>query len=301
MSEVMIGLRNSPSQVMARQRIEARINTRKLFAAIDADPAIVGAGVVYIDADFNVVTLREFTPLCSLKPKRIIVREAQRNISPQQFAQHVQSNPRESRLLYEGFNATMACTGAVLGWIAVIGGTAIVPFTGGASLVITSLGLAATAASTAQCGIGLARVGNEVLSPANNDALDSNEWYQGISQALDIVALAGVGAAGLTVAKLLNARKAMTGRSWFQSLKNLNRQERKRLTDELLQIENPTLTPKLRKALQEAGAMPKRYGATEISAKFAVTIKDALSIGSGLAGSGIVQSYAIGLYEELGE
>lgn len=247
------------------------------------------------------MTLREFTPLCSLKPKRIIVREAQRNISPQQFAQHVQSNPRESRLLYEGFNATMACTGAVLGWIAVIGGTAIVPFTGGASLVITSLGLAATAASTAQCGIGLARVGNEVLSPANNDALDSNEWYQGISQALDIVALSGVGAAGLTVAKLLNARKAMTGRSWFQSLKNLNRQERKRLTDELLQIENPTLTPKLRKALQEAGAMPKRYGATEISAKFAVTIKDALSIGSGLAGSGIVQSYAIGLYEELGE
>lgn len=53
MSEVMIGLRNSPSQVMARQRIEARINTRKLFAAIDADPAIVGAGVVYIDADFT--------------------------------------------------------------------------------------------------------------------------------------------------------------------------------------------------------------------------------------------------------
>lgn len=301
MSEVMIGLRNSPSQVLARQSIEARINVRKIYAAIDAEPAIVGAGVVYIDADFNVVTLREFTPICSIKPKRIIVREAPRNISPQQFAQHVQTNPRESRLIYEGFSASMACTGAVLGWIAVIGGTAIVPFTGGASLVITTLGLAATAASTAQCGIGLARVSNEINNPARNDALDSEEWYQGMSQALDIVALAGVGSAGLTIAKLLNTRKAMTGRRWYESLKGLNRQERKRLTDELHKIENPALTPKLRKALQAAGTLPKRYGTAEISAKFAVTIKDAIGVGTGLAGSTIVQNHVIGLYEELGE
>ncbi len=67
-----IGMDYSPSQFMARQRIESQINLPRLFAAIDADPGIVGAGVVYIDAEFNVVTLREFKPICSIRPKRII-------------------------------------------------------------------------------------------------------------------------------------------------------------------------------------------------------------------------------------
>src|SRR3546814_19485464 len=66
------------SQFMARQRIESQINLPRLFAAIDADPSIVGAGVVYIDAEFNVVTLREFKPICSIAPKRVILREAKR-------------------------------------------------------------------------------------------------------------------------------------------------------------------------------------------------------------------------------
>ncbi|MCO8171379.1 NAD synthetase [Pseudomonas sp. 21LCFQ02] len=301
MSQVLIGLRNTPSQIMARQRIEANINLQKLYAAIDAEPAIVGAGVVYIDAEFNVVTLREFTPICSIKPKRIILREAQKNISAQQFAQHVQTNPRESRLLSESFNTSMSCAGAVLGWIAIIGGTAIIPFTGGMSTLITAAGWAATGASSLQCVAGLSRVGMEMVAPAALDALDTEEWYQNASQALDIVALTGVAATGLTIAKLMSVRKAMTGRSWYQSLKNLNRQERKRLTDELLKIQDPALTPKLRKALQAAGELPKRYTSSEISAKFAVTLKDALGVGTGLAGSGIVQNYAIGLYEELAE
>ena len=75
MSDYLIGLRNTPSQVMARQRIEAMIDLRKLYTAIDADPAISGAGVVYIDANFNVVTLREFTPICSIRPKRMARKE----------------------------------------------------------------------------------------------------------------------------------------------------------------------------------------------------------------------------------
>ncbi len=64
-----IGMDFNRSQFMARQRIESQINLPRLFAAIDADPGIVGAGVVYIDADFNVITLREFKPICSIKPR----------------------------------------------------------------------------------------------------------------------------------------------------------------------------------------------------------------------------------------
>ncbi|QNH01429.1 NAD synthetase [Pseudomonas sediminis] len=301
MSDYLIGLRNTPSQMMARQRIEAMIDLRKLYAAIDADPAISGAGVVYIDSKFNSVTLREFTPICSIRPKRIIIREAQRNVSPQQFVQQVQSNPRESRLVAESVNTSLACAGAVLGWIAIIGGTAIVPFTGGASLVIAAVGVSAAAASTAQCGIGTMRVLNEVNDPTRNDELDSEEWYKNMSRALDVVSLAGVASTGATVVRVMNMRKAMTGRSWHQSLRGLSRQERRRLTNEILENRNPALTPALRKSLQRSGELPKRFSTSEISSALAINIRDALSVGTGLLGSGMVQTYAIGLYEELAE
>ena len=111
-----IGMDSNRSQFMARQRIESQINLPRLFAAIDADPAIVGAGVVYIDADFNVVTLREFQPICSIAPKRVILREAQKYIAPTQFAQQVQDNPRESRLVGEAVNTTLSCAGAAIGF-----------------------------------------------------------------------------------------------------------------------------------------------------------------------------------------
>ncbi|WP_061238819.1 hypothetical protein [Ectopseudomonas composti] len=301
MSDYLIGLRNTPSQVMARQRIEAMIDLRKLYFAIDADPAISGAGVVYIDSNFNVVTLREFTPICSIKPKRIIIREAPRNISPQQFAQQVQGNPRESRVVAESVNTTLACAGAVLGWIAIIGGSAIVPFTGGASLVITSLGVAAASASSLQCVAGAARVYTEIKDPEALDRLDSEEWYQNTSKALDIISLGGVAGSGATILRVMNMRRAMTGRSWYQSLSGLSRQERRRLTNEILENRNPALTPAMRKALQSSGQLPKRMATTEISSALAINIKDALGAGIGLLGSSTVQTYAIGLYEELDE
>ncbi|MCD5995981.1 NAD synthetase [Pseudomonas sp. CDFA 602] len=301
MSQAMIGLNNSPSQLLARRSVEARINVQRLFATIDADPGIVGAGVVYIDSDYNVITLREFTPVCSIKPKRIILREAKRNIAPQQFAREVQTNPRESRLLYEAFSTTMSCGGAILGWIAVFGGGAAVPFTGGASLVITAIGYASTAASTAQCAIGLTRTLNEVVSPGNNDSMDSSETYQLIASVLDVVSLAGVGATGLTTVKLMQVRKAATGRSWYDLTKELNRQQRKALTKELLMLQNPKLTAKLLKLKQASGDLPTRMAPTQLKAATVLQLQDVLSMGLSLIGSSYMQSIAVGLYEEVTE
>jgi len=107
---------------------------------IDADPAIVGAGVVYIDSDFNIVTLREFQPICSVAVKRLILREAPRNIAALEFARELETNPRESELVKEGIVATFACTGMVLSWLVVISGSALIPFTAGASGALTVLG-----------------------------------------------------------------------------------------------------------------------------------------------------------------
>lgn len=53
-----------------RQHIESSIDLHRLFFAIDADPVLIGAGVVFIDAELNVLLLREFQPMCSVQPKK---------------------------------------------------------------------------------------------------------------------------------------------------------------------------------------------------------------------------------------
>ncbi|AZF08781.1 hypothetical protein C4J93_0555 [Pseudomonas sp. R2-37-08W] len=299
-----IGMDSNRSQFMARQRIESQINLPRLFAAIDADPGIVGAGVVYIDADFNVITLREFKPICSIQPKRIILREAQKYVAPTQFAQHVTSNPRESRLIGEAVNTGISCLGAVISWAAIASGTLLVPFSAGASSVVVVIGYAAAGASSLQCINGLARTTLEVAKPEVNDWLDSEGWYQNASIVLDAASLVGVGASTLTTIKLVRAAKASTGKSLRDVLRGLNRQERARLTKELLSINHPSLTAKMLKLRQASGELTKRFTPTQLKHGTTTQIKDALSAVVGFGGSaysGNVNTIAIGLYEEVKE
>ncbi|QXH76463.1 NAD synthetase [Pseudomonas salmasensis] len=299
-----IGMDSNRSQFMARQRIESRINLPRLFAAIDADPGVVGAGVVYIDADFNVVTLREFKPICSIKPKRVILREAQKYIAPTQFADHVVNNPRESRLIGEAVNTGISCLGAVISWAAIASGTILVPFSAGASSVIVVVGYAAAGASSLQCFNGIARTTLEVAKPEVNDWLDSEGWYQNASIVLDAASLAGVGASALTTVKLVKVAKASTGKSLREVLRGLNRQERAKLTKELLSINDPSLTSKMLKLRQASGELSKRFTPTQLKQSTSTQIKDILGATVGFAGSaysGNVNTIAIGLYEEINE
>lgn len=296
-----IGMDSNRSQFMARQRIESLINLPLLFAAIDADPGVVGAGVVYIDADFNVVPLREFQPICSIVPKRLILREAQKYIAPTQFAQQVQDNPRESRLVGEAVNTTLSCAGAVISWIVVLSGSVAVPFSAGASSVVVALGYTAAAASSVQCFASGYRTVNEVRNPARNDQLDSEEWYQYTMIALDAASLVGVGSSALATVKLVRLNKASTGKSVREVLRGLNRQERAKLTKELLSINDPRLTSKMIKLKQLSGELPKRFTPTEVKHATVTQIKDALGAAIGFTGSAVsgnVRTIAIGLYEE---
>ncbi|CRM62842.1 NAD synthetase [Pseudomonas sp. 58 R 3] len=303
-----IGMDSNRSQFMARQRIESQINLPRLFAAIDADPGIVGAGVVYIDADFNVITLREFKPLCSIRPKRIILREAQKYISPAQFVEQVKTDPREGRLRKEAFDMGLSCTAAIIGWLVVFSGSVAVPFTAGASAFVVGIGVTAALASSAQCGFGVARTYNEVLDPEANDRMDDAEWYGAVSTILDTASLVGIGTGALTTVKLLKANKAAAlGKSWYELLKGLNRQERKKLTKELLSLRDPSLTPKLLKLQQRAGKLTKSFSSTEIRHATLTQMKDALGGILGIVGSyrtgsvGTATTLAIGLYEDLTE
>ncbi|MFK3794079.1 MULTISPECIES: NAD synthetase [Pseudomonas] len=294
--------------MLARQRIESQLNLPRLFAAIDTDPSIAGAGVVYIDADFNVITLREFRPICSITPKRVVLREAKRYIAPQQFVDQVKNNPRESRLATESFNTSLSCAAAVIGWLVVFSGTVAVPFTAGASAWMVALGVSAAVAGTAQCVIGGARVINEIQDPAANDRMDDAEWYTIVSPILDGISLVGVGGSALTTVKLLKASKAAnTGKSWTQLLKGLNRQERARLTKELLTLRDPSLTPKLLKLKQRTEGLTKRYSTTQIRHATLTQMQDALGAVLSTTGSirsgnlGTAKTLAVGLYEEFDE
>lgn len=91
------------AHLTTRQWVESNIDLRKLFAAVDADPTIVGAGVVYLDAQLRAIVLREFQPICSVAPKKVILREAPSHNERMEFArrlanrQHAQKGNGEKR------------------------------------------------------------------------------------------------------------------------------------------------------------------------------------------------------------
>jgi hypothetical protein len=113
---------------MTRQWLENSIDLRKLFAAIDADPAIVGAGVVYLDAQLRIVVLREFQPICSIAPKNVILREAPSYVGRVEFARQLANEPRDSQVAFEAVNMGLACTSAVISWLVILGGLGVESF-----------------------------------------------------------------------------------------------------------------------------------------------------------------------------
>lgn len=284
-----------------RQRIEGRIDLRRLFSAIDADPALIGAGVVYIDEDFNVLTLREFQAVCSVQVKKVVLREAPRAVGPVEFKRMLEHEPRESRWVAEALKTGATCAGAILSWIVVSSGVAFMPFTAGASMVITFIGQAALAASITQCVAGLGRTGVEAFAPQYIDQLDNDAWYQAVEAALDTIALLGVATSVVTTIRTVNTATKATGKPLRKVLKGLNRQERAKLNNELLRLQDPRLTPKILKVKQANRALPKRISTTEMQLATAHHIREALAAAVGFASSsmpGNIKALAIGIYEE---
>jgi hypothetical protein len=292
------------AHLTTRQRVESSIDVRRLFAAIDADPAIIGAGVVYLDGNLRAVVLREFQPICSIVPKKVILREAPRSVGRVEFIRRLEHEPRESQVVFELVNMTLACTAAWMSWRVAMSGASLIPFSGGASGVVAAIGVSAGLASGAQCINGFFRVRNELVNPARNDYLDSEEWYQNVMIGLDSVSLLGAGTSLLTTVKLVNVAKTSTGKTPRQVLKGLNRQERARLTSELLSVKHPEMTRRMIKLKQMTGAMPKRHTPTEIRQGTFIQIQEALGAALGIASSALawnIRIIAVGLYEEMPE
>ncbi|WP_174715148.1 hypothetical protein [Vibrio penaeicida] len=292
----------NPKVSALRSKLDYTINQQKLFKAIDSKPETSGAGVIYIDSEFTIVQLRKFEANCRINPINIILKEPPKPLNPEQYATHLKSSNRESKIVGEAFGAGLSCASAVIGWVVVIGSAGAIPISGGTSAAVTYLGYSAALASTAQCLNGVVRVGAEKYAPNDLDILDSQEWYQNTSKALDYISLAGVGAAGAATLKTISTLRATTGKSTSEVLKGLTRHERARLTKEISRQNIPNFSSKAYKQLIKAGQVKRRYSSSEISNAVKLQLKDAIGASlsfTGSATSGNVKSIAIGIYEEL--
>lgn len=286
-----------PSTYLARMRIEQLIDLPRLFAVIDADPALIGAGVVYIDAQYNIVNLRRFQAVCSVVPKRVVIQELRRHVTPQQYVEQVQRGSRESRLLEEMANMGVACTGAVLSVALVIGGGGVSAVSAGLATPIMYLGMAGAVVSVVQCGIGIRRARAEYTNPGLVDRWDNDQWVLSVSRLLDAISLLAVLGSSYNMIKYLQHLRSVTGRSWSELLRPLGRQQRKALNNELLRISHPSLTKKQLKLAQQTGQMKKRLTAIEMKRVTSIQIRESLANVLGIAGNATVQSVVVSTVE----
>jgi hypothetical protein len=291
--------RQTFGQQYLQSRLEISLDKQRLFSAIDADPALSGAGVVYVDSRLNVITLREFEPVCRIKPIKVVIREPLQALSDQQFIA-TSKDPRESKMVMEAISTGLACAGMAFSIIAIFTSAAAVPVTGGTSSAMTYVAYTAALATGAQCINGAARVTMEAVAPSRLDALDSEEWYSTVMTALDVISLAGVAVSGYQMIKYVKVLNS-EGQSVRTVLQGLNRSERKRLTEEIIRQNRPGVSNKMRKMLQAQGVYPVRYAADRLQITTVSQIYDsfaALLAFTGSAGSGVVRQLSINVYEE---
>ncbi|MDR0212064.1 MAG: NAD synthetase [Pseudomonas putida] len=286
-----------PSTYLARMRVEQLIDLPRLFAVIDADPALIGAGVVYIDAQYNIVNLRRFQAVCSVVPKWLVIQEVRQPVTARAYVENIQRDAREPEMFAEIANMGLACTGAALSVLIIVAGGVTSTFSGGVATPIVYLGFAGAGAALLQCAVGVGRVYSELGGATQDDAWFHEEWFEIVSQLLDTIALLAVGVAGANMIRYLQVRKSSTGIGWSQLLRPLSRQQRKALNDELLRVRHPSLTNKQLKLAQRIGRKKKRLTPAELSQATLAMIRESLASGLTVIGSSSVQSIAVSIME----
>lgn len=204
-------------------------------------------------------------------------------------------------MLAEAVGTSLACGAAVLSWVVIIGSAGAIPLTGGASTALMVIFYSAFAASAIQCGNGIVRTGLEEINPAFKDQLDREEWYTAATTSLDVISLAGAGAAGFVTIRMVSTLKAQ-GITVRKALEGLSRPQRARLTEEIVRMNHPTASRKMLNYLRKSGAVPKRYSSSQITQATQRQIKDAfggLLSFTGSSTSGTARSIAIGIYSEV--
>lgn len=186
-----------------------------------------------------------------------------------------------SEVAREGGMAALNCTAAVIAGGVTFGTAATAPITGGSSLLLTGVGLAATSATVAGCGISLTRTFNALIFPGRNQSWDNEPAYKTTVEILDGISLISVGASVASASRVVRLPAKAEVRIPTVLTGTINRQEGARLTKEMINLRRPNVTNKEIKELIKQGVEPRRYPKDLISAGALKSLKD--SIASGLS------------------
>lgn len=274
--------------------LPANFDASKFLAHIDENADLRGQRVVFYDGH-NMHVLREGPLWCSADLLTVVIKP---HIGETTLKSTQAAEARESRFYSELFGGVMSCGAAAIGWVVIGGSSAAAPVTGGTSTFVAALAWGATLASSAQCATSGYRLYNEIANPQENDWLDSQGWYTTTARALDIVSLAGAGAATAVTVRAALVLRRTTGKSMVEVLKGLSRQERKRIAEEVIRLENPGISNSALKTMLRAGVYPKRFTNVQVSKAVQTQLKDALGAAlsfSGSAGTGTVKELVVGV------
>lgn len=293
---------------VARTKQPARLTTEKplmpfpkgfdidfFLRELDKKPELVGCRVVYFD-DAVMTTLRVGPLMSSEDLIAVVVRKGGSDLLPTNAeVQRV----KDQRFHAELLNLGLSCGGLVLSWVGTAVSTGAAPLTGGLSLLITAVTTTATVASYGQCAVAIVRTGAEFVQPEFNVDMDNSELYQTLSTAADIVGLASVATTSASTLRAIHLLKKTTGKSMLDIVRGLSRQERKRLTEELLRSQNPGISNAKMKLMRLANAkdFPKRFSNGAITAGMRKQLLEVLgSMGNvtGSATSGVIAQSASG-------
>lgn len=274
--------------------MDDRFKLVEFLGRIDQNPELRGMRVVYFDG-LRIHIVRDGPQMCASGLKSIVIHA---NAATGAMHHAETAAARDSRLYVELLSGALGCGSAAIGWVVFAGSLTAVPITGGASSFITVLSATAAGASTAQCLNSGVRVYNELESPGTNDWLDAQWWYTGLAKVLDVISLVGAASSASASLKMALTLRRTTGKTMVEVLKGLSRQERARIAEEVIRIENPGISNSALKTLMRAGVYPKRFTGLQVSHAVRTQLKDALGAAltfSGSALSGVVREYGVGL------
>lgn len=234
----------------------------------------------------NAVTdLRPFGVVVGIDNQAKVIRDPQRTPQDHQFIvidiKTGTPNISMSEVAGEGAMAALNCTAAVVAGSVTFGTAAAAPISGGSSLLLTGIGLAATSASIASCGISLTRTFNALIFPGRNQTWDNEPAYKTTVEILDGISLIGVGASVASATRVVRLLAKAEVRIPTALNGVINRQEGARLTKEMIKLRRPNVTNKEIKELIKQGLEPRRYPKDLIKAGALKSLKD--SIASGLS------------------
>lgn len=165
---------------------------------------------------------------------------------------------------------------------------AATPLTAGASGALVAIGYAGAAASGLQCINGLYRLYDLVENGGDSvQWLDSQNWYVATSTALDLISLASAGGALKEALATWRSMKSISSLKATEWLKNYPRQDRARLTELIIRLQNPGISNKEIKAAIRAGLYPKRFPVQPIQTELTRQLANVVNSSAALAGSAV--------------